>query len=305
MTTKTRHILILCDLQCNSPVIEKVGCNGNKYIYPPIKVGTPTYKNEYKTIHYYTPEHLLQLKQNFHSVSAVTDVFDKLILKRSNSSTPMKIVTAISENIDSTSFIRSSLNKLCQSNMSQILKELKTQVRTINDAKIVLDILFKKAVNEKKFTSLYVDFYKQLQTILLSTREEVGKEMPKILLDNAQHLFISIPEKTEEDQKTEEDLDIMKFEFLGNCRLISELYKSGLVKSALPVLCMNQLVNGGLIALEALAQLMSEIGNINQKEVKPIKDKIVQRVKEESLPKRYCIILENGLKALGFNEKLM
>ncbi|EDR27558.1 hypothetical protein EDI_093490 [Entamoeba dispar SAW760] len=217
----------------------------------------------------------------------------------------MKIVTAISENIDSTSFIRSSLNKLCQSNISQILKELKTQVRTINDAKVVLDILFKKAVNEKKFTSLYVDFYKQLQTILLSTREEIGKEMPKILLDNAQHLFINIPEKTEEDQKTEEDLDIMKFEFLGNCRLISELYKSGLVKSALPVLCMNQLVNGGLIALEALAQLMSDIGSINQKEIKPIKDKIVQRVKEESLPKRYCIILENGLKALGFNEKLM
>ncbi|ELP93534.1 hypothetical protein EIN_060990 [Entamoeba invadens IP1] len=305
MSVRTRRVLVILDLQTNDPSITQVSSSKPNCEYPPLRVGSPIVRENYRTVIQYTPEQMVSFRRTPHSISSIVSVFDKITMKRSASCHTPKPQTAVSENINSTSFIRSSLNKLCEANMAQILKEVHTQVRTLDDAKLVLTILFKKAVNERKYTSLYVRFYKELQLLTMTTRESVANEMPKILLDFAHEIFMKVPGEVDEEGKTQEEIDVMKFEFLGNVKLICELYKMKVVVEALPIFCMQQLVNGGLVALEALADLMKNVGRIRSDELVAIKNAIIRRVKEGKLSKRYVIILENGINALGFRDKLI
>ncbi|KAL7713795.1 MIF4G domain-containing protein [Entamoeba marina] len=291
------HVLLMVNLSDSSSQITHVSGFNQKSNYPPLRKGVEEEKIVPRTVHLYKPETLKQLRPRQHIIEDVSNAFISLLPK----DVSPKPRSALSER--ESSFILTSFNKLAEVNLPQILKEIIVQTRTVDDAKKVLEVLYKKSVNERKFSSLYVEFYKKFQQELLLKNEEIGRQVPYILLDLVKGTFDNVPNDGD-DNKDEEQKTILKFEFLGNCQFISELFKQKLVKPDLPIYCMDKLVHGGLISLEALAFLLKDIGQLqvdgdNLNKMNSTFDKIKELVKGKTISFRHRVLLEDGLKLMG------
>ena len=191
------------------------------------------------------------------------------------------------------------MNKIAKSNKDSIINEVKTQIRTIESANMFIQMLFNKAINDHKYIDIYVEMYQKVYQYVLSNKNEVGKEIPRILIRLCENVFKRKLNDDEINKMTAEDHENYKFEYIGNCKLICRLYTENLVKKELPLICMRFLIeNADENGFTALFECMKLVGKLEKNEFGEIKKLLIDRLKQGGLERRVYFNMEEGMKHL-------
>ena len=301
--SKPKRIFIICDLREQPTEIERIGTNKKNAIVPPIKVGEEIIKTENKHLRFYSPEAMRELKPIIHKEQKVISAFAKKKNTKNEQKIEEKNKTIFTDRIDDNStfsYFKQLLNKIALSNKDGIIDEVKTQIRTLENAQMFIKMLFEKAINDHKYIPIYIEMYKKVYQYVLENREEIGKKMPIILIEMSENLFKKILNKEEINSMSSEDLENYKFEYTGNCKFISGLYAEQLVKKQLPLFCMKFLIeNGDENGFTALFECMKLVGKIEKNEFDEIKQLLITRLSNGGLERRVYFKMEEGIKYLS------
>jgi len=130
----------------------------------------------------------------------------------------------------------SILNKLSKDNFDSLTKKL-IEI-DINNQKLVqqvIEIIFKKAINEPHFGEVYAELCNQLENKNYCD----GKiNFKREILTQCQKEF--------EKEKEQNDVSVLiklKMEYLGNIKFVGELFKKDMISNAIIFQCMRKLIN--------------------------------------------------------------
>ncbi|ELP90042.1 DNA double-strand break repair Rad50 ATPase, putative [Entamoeba invadens IP1] len=168
-----------------------------------------------------------------------------------------------------TAFYKLSFNQLTKEKLEKIANDMVFQIRTKEDSAMMLQILFKKSINEQKYVHLYVKFFIRITQLMetMENKKEISEVMIISLLNLAEAQFKHppVPRKPVEgetamDQVQREELNaIDEVEYVGTVYLVSYLYIEGRVLPTLVLQCLNTLSSiGGKLPLKAYKTLVKE-----------------------------------------------
>eukprot|EP00271_Cylindrocystis_brebissonii_P006178 TRINITY_DN1880_c0_g4_i2.p1 TRINITY_DN1880_c0_g4~~TRINITY_DN1880_c0_g4_i2.p1 ORF type:complete len:758 (+),score=154.03 TRINITY_DN1880_c0_g4_i2:255-2528(+) len=199
------------------------------------------------------------------------------IVKASSPWTPRRGPETDSEKLVRT--VKGILNKLTPEKYDVLLEQmLNAGIKSADDLREVIVLLFGKAVLEPTFCKMYAELCKSLSTALPEFPAPPGEAKPitfkRVLLNTCQEEFEGAAELREEVRSMtapeqlparNEKEKMLKLRTLGNIRLIGELYKQKLVNEKIVHACVAHLVGDKTKIpeeenVEALCHLLQTVG---------------------------------------------
>eukprot|EP00803_Ostreobium_quekettii_P011328 evm.model.scf_2371.1 EVM.evm.TU.scf_2371.1 scf_2371:1164-13593(+) len=147
--------------------------------------------------------------------------------------------------------IKGILNKLTPDNFERLQSQLVALVATAEILRQTISLVFEMAVNQPTFCALYAQLGEKLAAQLSDFPPAEGEDKPmtfrRILLNTCQDEFEGTSEFRERlaaasESEREAQERALKNRTLGNVRLISELYKKGLVMEKIMHACLGELL---------------------------------------------------------------
>ncbi|XP_062857043.1 eukaryotic translation initiation factor 4 gamma 1-like [Trichomycterus rosablanca] len=171
----------------------------------------------------------------------------------------------------------SLLNKMTPEKFQQLMKQLtELPINTEERLKGVIELIFKKAVAEPNFSTIYAKMCSGLMELKVPTSEDSGSTLDfiKLLVGHCQKEFEKDEKKLKdldeakeenEQQLLKEELEEIKLKArlcsLGNIKFMGELYKQKMLTDQFIHKCIVKLLeNNNEESLESLCKLLSTAG---------------------------------------------
>ncbi|ELP95273.1 hypothetical protein EIN_430790 [Entamoeba invadens IP1] len=261
----------------------------------------------------YSIEELKDFRANtIRARDSIYEAFKKFTIKKKKET---KLI-----NVDqSKAMYRQWFNKLTEITIDKVASEMVLQMRTREDVETMLSILFKNAINERRYVHLYVKFFVKVRTAMaqVEAKKDLAADMTAFLLTKAENQFSHppIPRKEVEgesvyDKQEREDLNAVdEFEYLGTVFLVSYLYTEGTVIAELVLQCLNILSKlGGRTPTKAFTTLVKETCDklvSEQVDMTNVITTIQKMQKIEGISKFEEIVLENAKDQIQKAVKLL
>lgn len=173
--------------------------------------------------------------------------------------------------------IKGILNKLTPDNFERLQSQLVQLVTSADILRQTISLIFEKAVAEPTFCALYALLCNKLADELSDFPPPEGEDKPmtfrRVLLNTCQDEFEGasdarkkVQDITDEGQRELQERSVRN-RTLGNVRLISELYKKGLIMDRILHACVTQLLEADADAglpheenLEAICEILTLAG---------------------------------------------
>ncbi|ELP91942.1 hypothetical protein EIN_400020 [Entamoeba invadens IP1] len=203
---------------------------------------------------------------------------------------------------------RQWFNQLTEITIDKVTSEMALQMRSKDDVETMLSILFKNAINERRYVQLYVKFFVKVRNAMLvvDTKKDLAIDMIKFLLGKAENQFthpptVRMPSENETDIERIEREDanaVDEFEYLGTVFLVSYLYTEGTVIADLVLQCLHSLSNiKGRLPTKAFTTLIKETCDklVNEKvDMTDVLNTIKKMQAVDGISKFEQIVLENS-----------
>lgn len=224
--------------------------------------------------------------------------------KCENAWKPSYKITKETEDEELNRRVRSILNKLTPQKFHILLTQMRSiQIDTENKLKVVIDLLFEKAISEPNFSVAYANLCNYLSLLKVPSITKPGDDVNfrKLLITRCQEEFEEIiaeeatlnkkkqeikNAKNEEQKKRltelEEEFSAAKRRSVGNIRFIGELFKLKMLTENIMHECLFKLLRSkDEESLECLCRLLKTVGKELDLEVaKPRMDQYFQQMKK-------------------------
>ncbi|ELP91945.1 hypothetical protein EIN_400250 [Entamoeba invadens IP1] len=253
--------------------------------------------------HVYSIDEMKELR--FHKIrsrDSVYEIFQRFLIKKEKKEE--KLI-----NVDqSKAMYRQWFNQLTELTIDKVSSQMALQMRSKDDVETMLSILFKNAINERRYVQLYVKFFVKVRNAMLvvDTKKDLAIDMIKFLLGKAENQFthpptVRMPSENETDIERIEREDanaVDEFEYLGTVFLVSYLYTEGTVIADLVLQCLHSLSNiKGRLPTKAFTTLIKETCDklVNEKvDMTDVLNTIKKMQAVDGISKFEQIVLENS-----------
>lgn len=162
--------------------------------------------------------------------------------------------------------IKGTLNKISNENYEEMVEQLrKYDIRSVNNLKGFVRILFNKALNETHYINIYVQICRSfMQTFIIDPLDDRKYTFRTVLLNTCQESFEKYTSRKEKFDNDEEELRF-KAELFGCIKFIGELYNVEIINNEILRSCILNLLSkvntGDKFTIETLCTLIEVVGD--------------------------------------------